>query len=184
MAAAQSKYSAEATNLVAGMMRAAAVSRPHSEFDAFLYATIGEDRNGMILSVLSALVRLDVDPWQEAAKLARLPGAAATQRFISLIETLPDGLPANLDARTISAHLIELLPRRTHFNIASRETWLGIGPLTVSPPVMCAISCVIFMAVILAAQFVAGSRHTPAKLANTHAAAVSIARKPTPGQGD
>src|SRR6185437_4795881 len=97
------KYSAEATNLVAGMMRAAAVSRPHSVFDDFLYAPIGEDRNGMPLSVLSALVRLDVDPWQEAAKLARLPGEAATQRFISLIAALPAGLTADLDAGVISA---------------------------------------------------------------------------------
>jgi hypothetical protein len=32
-----------------------------SEFDSFLYAPIGEDGNGMPLSVLSALARLDVD---------------------------------------------------------------------------------------------------------------------------
>ena len=37
-----------------------------SEFDSFLCAPIGEERNGMLLSVLSALARLDVDPWQEA----------------------------------------------------------------------------------------------------------------------
>lgn len=40
------------------------------EFDKFLCASIGEDRNGTMLSVLSALARLDVDPWQEAADLA------------------------------------------------------------------------------------------------------------------
>jgi hypothetical protein len=39
-----------------------------SEFDDFLYASIGEDSNGVLLSVLSALARLDVDPWEEAAK--------------------------------------------------------------------------------------------------------------------
>jgi heme oxygenase len=33
----------------------------------------------MIVSVLSALARLDVDPWLEAAKLAQLPGETATQ---------------------------------------------------------------------------------------------------------
>jgi hypothetical protein len=33
----------------------------------------------MPLSVLSALARLDVDPWQEAAKLARLLEETATQ---------------------------------------------------------------------------------------------------------
>ena len=35
----------------------------------------------MLLSVLSALARLDIDPWQEAAQLAGLPGETATRRF-------------------------------------------------------------------------------------------------------
>jgi len=59
----------------------ASVSLLNPEFDDFLFASIGEDRNGMLLSVLSAMARLDVDPWQEAAKLAGLPGQAATQRL-------------------------------------------------------------------------------------------------------
>ena len=57
-------------NPVIEMTATASVSRLGSEFDDFLYAPIGEDRNGMLLSVLSALARLDIDPWQEAAKLA------------------------------------------------------------------------------------------------------------------
>ncbi|MGO9740546.1 MAG: hypothetical protein ACLPN5_03340 [Roseiarcus sp.] len=32
------------------------------EFDDFLFAPIGEDRNGTTLSVLSALARMEVDP--------------------------------------------------------------------------------------------------------------------------
>ena len=47
------------------------------EFDEFLGAAIREDRNGTTLSVLSALARLDVDPWREATRLARMPRAAA-----------------------------------------------------------------------------------------------------------
>jgi len=34
------------------------------EFETFLYAPIGQDNEGMPLSVLSALARRDVDPWQ------------------------------------------------------------------------------------------------------------------------
>jgi hypothetical protein len=56
------------------MAPSASVSHLGSEFDNFLFASIGESRNGMLLSVLSALARLDLDPWQEAAELARLPG--------------------------------------------------------------------------------------------------------------
>jgi hypothetical protein len=39
------------------------------EFDA-ICAPMGADRNGTGLSVLSALARLNVDPWQEATSLA------------------------------------------------------------------------------------------------------------------
>ncbi len=60
-----------------------------SEFDPFLYAPVGEERNGMLLGVLSALARLDVDPWQEAATLTKMPAQDATARLTSLLSSLP-----------------------------------------------------------------------------------------------
>jgi hypothetical protein len=66
------------------------------EFDAFLFASVGEDRDDMPLSVLSALARLDVDPRQEAAQLALLPVKTATQRLASLIAALPAGPSPNV----------------------------------------------------------------------------------------
>jgi hypothetical protein len=98
-----------------GMARCTSISPLGSEFDTFLFAPIGKDRNGMLLSVVSALARLEVDPWQEAGKLAQLPGEAATQRLASLIATLPDGPSAHLDPGTVASHLITLLPRRAGF---------------------------------------------------------------------
>jgi hypothetical protein len=80
------------------------------EFDAFLYASIGADRNEMPLSVLSALARLDVDPWQEASELSELPKGAATQRLASLITRLPADRWAQVDCKVIAARLIDLLP--------------------------------------------------------------------------
>jgi hypothetical protein len=112
------------------MTSSASVSVQGSEFDDFLFALIGEDRNDMPLSVLSALARLDIDPWQEAAELARLPGETATQRLASLIASLPDGPSAHLDPGTIAARLIALLPRRARSNIPSRETLLNVGAVT------------------------------------------------------
>ena len=38
------------------------------EFDDFLCASIGEEENGMALSVMSAFARRNVDPWEEAAE--------------------------------------------------------------------------------------------------------------------
>ena len=51
------------------------------EFDDFLFVPIGADRNEMPLTVLSALSRLDLDPWEEAAELSELPKDTATQRL-------------------------------------------------------------------------------------------------------
>ena len=57
--------------------RTGSISQISSAFDDFLFAPIGEERNGMLLSVVSALARLNVDPWQEAANLAQLPRTSA-----------------------------------------------------------------------------------------------------------
>ena len=54
-----------------------------SEFDNFLLAPIGDDNNGMQLSVLSALARLNVDPWEQAATLALLPADAVERDGIA-----------------------------------------------------------------------------------------------------
>jgi len=91
---------------------AASVSFFRPEFDDFLYAPIGTDRNEMPLSVLSALSRLNVDPWREAAELSELPKGVATQRLASLIARLPGGRWPLADARAIADRLIQLLPHR------------------------------------------------------------------------
>lgn len=105
---------------MAEMTHSAFASFLGSEFNDFLFAPIGEERNGMLLSVLSALARLDVDPWQEAAELARLPGEAATERLASMIAALPDGPSAPSDPRTIAARLVALLPRDELVQISDR----------------------------------------------------------------
>lgn len=83
-----------------------------SQFDDFLYAPIGEESNGMQLSVLSALARQNVDPWEEAAMLTRLPGETAMRKLAALIAALPNGPAARIDPETIAARLVALLPER------------------------------------------------------------------------
>ena len=86
----------------------------NSEFNDFLFAPIGEERNEMPLSVLSALTRLDIDPWQEAARLTQLPKEPATRSLASMIEGLPGGRWAISDSGTIAARLVQLLPPRNN----------------------------------------------------------------------
>jgi hypothetical protein len=82
------------------------------EFNDFLLAPIGEERNEMPLSVLSALARLDVDPWQEAARLDQLPKELAAESLAEMIGDLPGGQWGPPDSRLIAARLVQLLPSR------------------------------------------------------------------------
>jgi len=63
----------------------------HSEFNDFLFASVGEETNGMQLTVLSALSRLGFDPWGEAARLSNLPEEAAAGALAATIAGLPAG---------------------------------------------------------------------------------------------
>ncbi len=87
-------------------------SRLGSEFDAFLFASVGEDRNGLPLSIVSLLGRMDLDPWQEAARLAALPTEAAAQKLASALAALPVPSLKQANPETMATRLIALLPRR------------------------------------------------------------------------
>jgi hypothetical protein len=97
---------------VVAVTAAASVLFFRPEFDDFLYAPIGAANDEMPLSVLSALSRLNIDPWVEAAELSKLSAATATQRLALLIARLPCGRWASADVRAIAGGLIKLLPDR------------------------------------------------------------------------
>jgi len=99
-----------------------AFSLLQSEFNDFLYAPIGEESNDSVLTVLSALARLGIDPWQESARLAQLSKDMATQRMTSIVAGLPNGRWAQSDAGAIAARLIELLPAKRAGLSPSRTT--------------------------------------------------------------
>ena len=91
------------------------------QFDGFLFAPVGDDGNGMRVSVLSVLARLGVDPWQEAKHLAGLPEDSARQRLDTLIVALP-GIPSlPLDHLAITHRLIALLPRKAGFRVSTQR---------------------------------------------------------------
>jgi hypothetical protein len=112
-------------------------------FDEFLFAPIGNDRNGMPLSVLSALVRLDVDPWAEAAGLARLSAAAASSRLASLITEFPYELTAHQDPATVASRLVALLPRETASTLVAAQGASAI------PTAVWMMFCVFWMVFLL-----------------------------------
>ena len=85
----------------------------HSEYNAFLFAAVGEEKVGLPLTVLTALARLGVDPWQEAARLADLPREAAARAFALTIAKLPEGDWKASDSDAIAARLVNWLPGRS-----------------------------------------------------------------------
>ena len=84
----------------------------HSQYNEFLFSFVGEEKGGQRLTVLSALARLDIDPWNEAARLAGLSREAATQALATIIGSVPAGDWAVSDAPSIAARLIDDLHKR------------------------------------------------------------------------
>ena len=80
------------------------------EMDPFLFASVGEEIEGIPLSVLSALARLGLDPRNEAARLSRLTSKAATSQLARMFAQLPDRPWTSPEIRRIASRLVELLP--------------------------------------------------------------------------
>jgi hypothetical protein len=137
-------------------MRAAVFSELAPDFDDFLFAPVREDKSGIPLSVVSALARLDVDPWEEAARLAAMPGEAATQRLSALIASLPMEAGTDPERRTIAARLVALLPKRPVVDGPRPANPQRATAALQSPSVTYVIYYVIFLVFILLSQWFIG----------------------------
>jgi len=118
----------------------------HSPYNAFLFATVGEEQVGVPLTVLTALTRLGYDPWHEAARLSGLPEETAARAFAVTIAMLPEGDWKASESEAIAARLVNWLPARSALAIPSVEatpiggekmksgiaTWLVWGVLAVA----------------------------------------------------
>lgn len=125
----------------------------------------------MTLSVLSALARLGLDPWQEAAELARLPPDTATQRLVASIAALSDGLSVHLEIRTLATRLITLLPHPARSNVLPGGTIPDADEITKFRAGMRMFA--VLIAIMLAAQWIAASREPQTPVDST----------PTPASG-
>jgi hypothetical protein len=108
-----------------------------SRFDRFLFAQLYEDRETS-LSVLSALARLDIDAWQEAADLDGLPRDTAINSLASKIWKTDSVRWPPLAASMLAADLVDLLPSHAPSRVKPRSIesangrllmWLAYGVL-------------------------------------------------------
>jgi hypothetical protein len=132
-----------------------------SEFDNFLFTPLGEDANGLPVSVVSLLARINLDPWQEAEDLAALPPEAAARRLASSLDTLMDSVLRQANSETMVLRLLALLPRPV--SAAARTPFAQVGSAAAPDPgtrigVILIITSTI---ILLVSQFVAAHRETP-----------------------
>ena len=83
----------------------------NASYDDFLFAPVCEETNGMRLSVLSALARMNVDPREEATRLAAMPKAIAEKTLLSIFDAVSGRSWKSPEAAAIAARLIRLLPQ-------------------------------------------------------------------------
>ena len=95
---------------------------------------------GCGLRVLSALARMDVDPWEEATRLAAMPKAIAERTLVSTLDQVLGKSCHRSETEVIAARLVQLLPQpgqgvtivpkesaRVGTQQAYRLVWLGFA---------------------------------------------------------
>ncbi|ANW00305.1 hypothetical protein [Bradyrhizobium icense] len=136
-----------------------------SQYDAFLFASLSET-DEVTLSVLSLLARQDVDPWQEAARLTRLPKDQAINNLAAKIWKSNSERWSPSEASIVAARLIELLPSHSH--VHSSPLWAGdnTGRLT-----FWMVTWMLFMSVAISGHNIQKSTSDSRALASSVSAA-------------
>jgi hypothetical protein len=160
---------------MAEQTRGVSVFLPRSEFDAFLFTEIWEDCNHMPLTVLLALARVYVDPWLEAAQLARLSSAAAAKRLASLIDAERNGPRQTSDPAATAVRLVALLPRRAVAAVVGAAPRVAAG----KPDIHAIAVSLALLFLLLGIGWIMASRQSAERAAAT-AAAASPSAAPSP----
>ncbi len=80
-----------------------------TDLNDFLFSPIANDENGMHVTMLSALARTGVDPWDEAASLAALSRESATQKVVQMLGVVPHGPSPGDQTTSLAARLVAQL---------------------------------------------------------------------------
>jgi hypothetical protein len=120
------------------------------DLDIFLFAAVGDEIDGIPLSVVSALTRLGLDPWPEAGRLSSLSNREAVEQLARLITELP-GLFLD-EAREIADRLIQLLPGHGTDRRSTPQVQIPALPRTSQ----LWVACVVLAAAVLVSAFLHG----------------------------
>jgi hypothetical protein len=155
------------------------MKRPNSprplgrKFDVFLFSPVGEDRNGMSVSVLSTFARRNIDPWRTADEMARQPVDEAAKRLSKMIETIAGGPLSDGPRQLTAIQLIELLSHNGFATPESSRTALPVGNAALATPKLALTLLLIALVWMAVAQGVISVQPSPK--ANDRATAASEA---------
>jgi hypothetical protein len=137
----------------------------------FLFAAVGEERNGIPLSMISALAQLGLDPWEEAGRLSSLAKQEAVERLTGLILRLPGMRRPSSEARQIAVGLIEVLPIHSDAAALAQEV-RRLKPQDIAPGkgfwVIClALAAAAFLVMLTYRGVPFGDRQAPPAIGTT-----------------
>ncbi|ETR75976.1 hypothetical protein X566_23315 [Afipia sp. P52-10] len=81
----------------------------NTEFENFLYAPV-VDQDGLSLSVISALARQGLDPWEESARLSGLSEQEAANSLAATLWTTASAHLSPEQASVLATQLVKRLP--------------------------------------------------------------------------
>lgn len=167
------------------MLGAVSTSRLGCQFDRFLYASVGDDANGMPLTVLSALARMDVDPWEETAKLTQLPRTSAVTQLVTLLGALRHAPVVGLDPARIAPPLIALLPSPRDHAPLMLKAFAQAAPTKHPAAVATVLTVLTYVLSMLLVQWLLGSFQAPRRVPAppTSASAIESPGAPTASEG-
>ena len=116
-----------------------------------MFAPIGDDSNGIPLSLASALARQDIDTWREAASLAKLPLAIATTRLEALIAAVPNRSSEGPGPGAIAARQMIFLPRGGVAFPARLRALKANGAATGQQAILCMVAVCMIVGLTIAA---------------------------------
>src|SRR5271156_4944166 len=132
-----------------------------SDLNEFLFADVGTERSGMMLSVVSLFARQGSDPWREADRLPELPKAVAADSLARSIAEMPQGRWNLPDAAVIAARLIGLLPKRPA-RVAARSRGAAANWLSSLPALPSARNAIVLACLALGIVYAISAMLRPA----------------------
>jgi hypothetical protein len=130
------------------------------EYDAFLYAVVCKEKNGMHLTMASAIARSGADPWNEAARISKMHKDAALKVLGRLISSHNCAEQKSANSQMTLDELFSLLPKARPFLALEKGPAIGVGSVSVKNATTIVAATLCIFAVL--AYLISVMWHTPA----------------------